>query len=1581
MVYKKYIKKKVNGKTKLFGPYYYESYRSKNGEVKTRYVSGPVNSENGSRDEPEKKQRKLISPRNFNIILACFLGLIIVLFSIGFILDFSFSETLSGVSSFASSFSGGVNNLVGRVIEESNSSVSEGITEENISQEQVVEIGVLEENFTEEQSFNQAINETVINETSNPTASESIINESISLMEKIELRVETRQYKAVIGKPVKWVKKINLDNLQNKSITLELPRLAENITIKTDEEVGDIEKSVQEYETKVDGADRNSLITGQVSLELKTKTPGILTRLWVWLISGGVTGRVVSEEETESKITEGESSKKITLTEIAEETESEIAVEYYTESPQALEESISNGKRVTILGPEEVHYEDILAYSLLDNTLSLSDEGKIKVYWINNGKREQVERVVLDLDEDGNIDYVEWQVVSLSEQVYEIIYITKAIHLDEDRSFISEVYEQVKSKDGEYSLILDGEYIRVVFERPLDKTKDITIYARAKNTSAEVAVYREGDNKEIARFEGVDNENWYKIYLSNLNDGETEDTFDLKSIGKVEYDYVVDPVAYDVGSNVSKCGIIDASGVYHMNNSITNNSIKTGEPCINITSPGVSLDCRGFFIKSDDNEVGIYSNASNTTLLNCNVSMGSENGGIGVKLAGANSSVLRNLSLNSNFIGVYFIGGNTSFLENSTLSNNQYGVYFRNSNKNNFSSVLISNSILFDVNVSLSTETLFLNVTYNSSKETVDEFSGLTRKWYYKAYVNNTDMSAASGANVSVYACGQAVNLSVGASGWTNRTSFIEYYYEGSKSFYPPCSFYAYNKSANPSIDYISRAHTIVWTNSTNVLRDNFTLEGMKVAACGGLNQSNKTYLVTKNIAYGGKNCITFNNSNITLDCQNYLISTTATFQLSKGIYSNKSYSTIQNCRLDIEAGNPGGFSLYLSTAADNSHISGITSSDSSNGVYISGCSNCFVSDITLSNNYDYGFYFSGSNSTVVNVSATSPWGILLDRGGIYLSATDSTFRSIKAFKIGTAGSGGVGIRVGGRNITLEGINSSSSGYGVYFQGDDSNITNLTASSNTYEGVRIYGNSNNNVLKNLVLSGNLVYGINITKGMNNTIIDSNLDVPNLNWNRAIYLKNAPNTSIVNSTYYHSYPYEDFVKSNASLIRKWYYRAYVNDTKGTEVANVNVTVFNRTGDYMFNLTTNATGDTPRTTIIDYINLEGTTTFYSNYSVNASNLTSSFTTSLNTSFDQGRYYRPTSNFDYLIFDYHYFDISKPVITLVAPPSGGKGAGDKYVDYQFNVSDHSNIANCSLIVDGVPFLNTTFMNRSRVNTIEHLTDFGAHTWGVNCTDIHNFQANSSINSLALVSVPTQEDNPGGGGSSGSGSTIIKSVILKVDLPDTLPAYEKGRFKIPVTLSNPGQVDLKDVSVRVVITRGDVEIEGVSYVIDKDYFSLIKIGENLETFITLDLDLESVEGLKVNILADSQTPKYSFSGSLYLTTIGTDYSGVQKMIVFTDNMIVENPECLELQELMDAAQQSFNNGELEKAFAEAEQVVAACKSHISQSSKPVSPIQPTEDNKMLLIYLLIGVGAAVLFGIAFNLYKLILFKRKNKA
>ncbi|MBS3088837.1 hypothetical protein J4402_03595 [Candidatus Pacearchaeota archaeon] len=84
------------------------------------------------------------------------------------------------------------------------------------------------------------------------------------------------------------------------------------------------------------------------------------------------------------------------------------------------------------------------------------------------------------MDDDGNVDYIEWVVPHLSNQTFEIIIeISKAEHLDANRTFVEDVYDSVKARDGNWTTIPDGDYLRVTFEENLTSEKDITIYARA----------------------------------------------------------------------------------------------------------------------------------------------------------------------------------------------------------------------------------------------------------------------------------------------------------------------------------------------------------------------------------------------------------------------------------------------------------------------------------------------------------------------------------------------------------------------------------------------------------------------------------------------------------------------------------------------------------------------------------------------------------------------------------------------------------------------------------------------------------------------------------------------------------------------------------------------------------------------------------------------------------------------------------------------------------------------------------------------------------------------------------------------
>ncbi|MBU3940952.1 MAG: hypothetical protein KKH88_03445, partial [Nanoarchaeota archaeon] len=167
---------------------------------------------------------------------------------------------------------------------------------------------------------------------------------------------------------------------------------------------------------------------------------------------------------------------------------------------------------------------------------------RIKLYKTTGGIRELVEiEKYVDSDNNGLIEAVEWTSDS-SDDTYElIIEITKAEHLDENRDFISDIYEEIYEQDNVWSeAINDGEYVRVTFEQELDSSRDITIYPRVISGTPIIEVYEIDGSEVIVEFNVVNSNQYNKVFLTSLEGA--QDSFDLKIVGGiVEFDHIIDP--------------------------------------------------------------------------------------------------------------------------------------------------------------------------------------------------------------------------------------------------------------------------------------------------------------------------------------------------------------------------------------------------------------------------------------------------------------------------------------------------------------------------------------------------------------------------------------------------------------------------------------------------------------------------------------------------------------------------------------------------------------------------------------------------------------------------------------------------------------------------------------------------------------------------------------------------------------------------------------------------------------------------------------------------------------------------------
>jgi large repetitive protein len=233
-----------------------------------------------------------------------------------------------------------------------------------------------------------------------------------------------------------------------------------------------------------------------------------------------------------------------------------IKIDYFTEAPFIEETTISeNKKEIIVSSPSDLHYENVMSYTQLPK--EILDKSLIKVYWKENNSYLNFE--AYDKDGNGLLDYIEWVVPHLSNQTFEIIIITKAEHLSSSKTFISDIYSQIRKLDNIWSEIIPAnDYVRITFEKNLTSNNDITIYPRIISGNPIVEVYQKDSTTKIAEFNPVISNDYNKVLLNSLIG--QQDTFDLKVVGgSVEFDYIVDPLAvYNSTFGTPTCSSTDS---------------------------------------------------------------------------------------------------------------------------------------------------------------------------------------------------------------------------------------------------------------------------------------------------------------------------------------------------------------------------------------------------------------------------------------------------------------------------------------------------------------------------------------------------------------------------------------------------------------------------------------------------------------------------------------------------------------------------------------------------------------------------------------------------------------------------------------------------------------------------------------------------------------------------------------------------------------------------------------------------------------------------------------------------------------
>ncbi|MBW3018128.1 hypothetical protein KY325_03145, partial [Candidatus Woesearchaeota archaeon] len=160
----------------------------------------------------------------------------------------------------------------------------------------------------------------------------------------------------------------------------------------------------------------------------------------------------------------------------------------------------------------------------------------------------------------------------------EIIEITKAMHLDANRTIISNIYDDVKELDDVWSeTINENEYVRVTFEKELTSANDITVYPRTIYGTPRIEIYERNENEIVAEFTSLNDNVYNKVYLTGLKG--SQDTFDLKILeGSLKFDHIIDPTERLWSISNSVTGGMTLTNSANANGPTTENYANVNDP-------------------------------------------------------------------------------------------------------------------------------------------------------------------------------------------------------------------------------------------------------------------------------------------------------------------------------------------------------------------------------------------------------------------------------------------------------------------------------------------------------------------------------------------------------------------------------------------------------------------------------------------------------------------------------------------------------------------------------------------------------------------------------------------------------------------------------------------------------------------------------------------------------------------------------------------------------------------------------------------------------------------------------------------
>nr|MBA4404660.1 hypothetical protein [Nanoarchaeum sp.] len=233
--------------------------------------------------------------------------------------------------------------------------------------------------------------------------------------------------------------------------------------------------------------------------------------------------------------------------------------------------------------------------------------------------------------------------------------------------------------------------------------------------------------------------------------------------------------------------------------------------------------------------------------------------------------------------------------------------------------------------------------------------------------------------------------------------------------------------------------------------------------------------------------------------------------------------------------------------------------------------------------------------------------------------------------------------------------------------------------------------------------------------------------------------------------------------------------------------------------------------------------------------------------------------------------------------------------------------------------------------------------------------FYANDSYNRTSseimyvFVNLSSDEEvvyNPGGSGGGGSGGPSQKIVSLSLDLDSNRETIIQGEtLELPIIIENTGQMDISNININI-----ESDKEELNVISDKNSISLLQIGQQDSLTMYLDSTTAPSGSYVVTITASSIAPNVNGS-AVFILDVSSQAEGIEKQLVFAYDLFQTNPECLELQELLNKAEILLEEQKFEEAKSNVAVAIESCKNLIRIQESPMGEKESNSNLQQILI------------------------------